>query len=50
MKCCQADYAGELQPMSEIAAIAWLSYADLAQCAPACQRVIEHLHKHQLIT
>ncbi|MEL7142770.1 MAG: NUDIX domain-containing protein [Cyanobacteria bacterium J06643_4] len=49
MKCFQADYVGELKPCSEIAEIAWLRYAEKSKCAPATQRVLEHLAKQQLI-
>lgn len=49
MKCFQADYLGKLKPCSEIAEIAWLSYAEKSKCAPATQRVLEHLEKQQLI-
>ncbi|MBD2096546.1 NUDIX domain-containing protein [Trichocoleus sp. FACHB-591] len=43
MRCFQADYRGEIIAHSEIESIAWLSYADLDQCAPATQRVLEYL-------
>lgn len=49
MKCFVAEYDGELKPSAEIEAIAWLSMQQLQQCAPATQRVLEYLAKHQLI-
>lgn len=49
MKCFQAGYTGAIAPASEIEQLAWLQYADKAQCAPATQRVIEHLHAQHLI-
>lgn len=49
MKCFQANYTGMLIPTSEIEQLAWLQYADRGQCAPATQRVIEHLQAQQLI-
>ncbi|MEM9152066.1 MAG: NUDIX domain-containing protein [Cyanobacteria bacterium P01_F01_bin.3] len=49
MKCFKAAYQGVLTPSAEIEAIAWLSIKDIAQCAPATQRVLEHLASQQLI-
>ncbi|MGF1521706.1 MAG: NUDIX domain-containing protein [Leptolyngbyaceae cyanobacterium] len=49
MKCFQADYRGEITPNSEIEEIAWFSLQDRKQCAPAAQKVLEYLNKHQLI-
>ena len=49
MKCFQADYRGQLAAHSEIEEIAWLKLADRAQCAPATQRVLEHLAENSLI-
>ena len=49
MKCFRAEYSGTLRPSSEIAEIAWLRRSDIAQCAPATQRVVEHLAAKNLI-
>lgn len=49
MKCFKAEYQGALMPSAEIEVIAWLKMENLQQCAPATQRVLEHLANHQLI-
>ena len=49
MKCFRADYTGAIAPSAEIEEIAWLEMADIEQCAPANQKVLEYLFEHQLI-
>lgn len=49
MRCFQADSTGEIMANSEIETIAWLSYKDVDQCAPATQRVVEYLYQQQWI-
>jgi len=49
MKCFRARYTGILKPSSEISEMAWLARSDIQQCAPATQRVIEHLASRQLL-
>ena len=49
MRCFRADYMGDIIASSEIETIAWLSYRDLDQCAPATQRVLEYLYQQQWI-
>ena len=49
MKCFKSAYLGELTPSAEIEVIAWLGVKDIAQCAPATQRVLEYLARQQLI-
>jgi len=38
-----ADYAGDLQPASEIAEIAWFGYADYDRVTPAAQHFFDQL-------
>jgi len=49
MKCFLAAYEGEIKPAAEIEEIAWLTTENLQQCAPATQRVLEHLANQQLL-
>ena len=49
MKCFWAEYEGAITPSAEIEEIAWLGMADIAKCALANQRVLEYLHRQQLI-
>ncbi|MEO0377705.1 MAG: NUDIX domain-containing protein [Cyanobacteria bacterium P01_A01_bin.17] len=49
MKCFMAEYEGAIVPAAEIESIAWLTTINLQQCAPATQRVLEHLASQQLI-
>lgn len=43
MKCFSAEFQGQLQPASEIAELAWLSYAERTRCAPAARKAIAFL-------
>jgi hypothetical protein len=49
MKCFIANYNGEMIASGEIEAIAWLNYNDRQYCAPAAQRVLEHLFDDKMI-
>jgi 8-oxo-dGTP diphosphatase len=44
MDCYAADYQGTLTASSEIAELAWLSYADRDQVAPVDQIIFDRLH------
>jgi 8-oxo-dGTP diphosphatase len=39
-----ADYSGTLAASSEIAELAWLSYADRDRVSPVDQIIFDHLH------
>ncbi|MFF0497593.1 NUDIX domain-containing protein [Nocardia aobensis] len=43
MSCYTADYAGTIEPGSEIAEIAWFSYADRAAVPPVDQALFDDL-------
>ena len=44
MACYTADHEGEPHPSAEVSEIAWIGHADRDRCAPATQRLVEHLH------
>jgi 8-oxo-dGTP pyrophosphatase MutT (NUDIX family) len=44
MTCYAADYSGTLAASSEIAELAWLSYADRGRVSPVDQIIFDHLH------
>ena len=44
MTCYAADYSGTLAASSEIAELAWLSYADRDRVSPVDQIIFDHLH------
>jgi 8-oxo-dGTP diphosphatase len=44
MTCYAADYAGTPAASSEIAELAWLSYADRDRVSPVDQIIFDHLH------
>ncbi|HEX4093707.1 MAG TPA: hypothetical protein VHZ33_33735 [Trebonia sp.] len=44
MTCYAADYRGTLVASSEIAALAWLGYADRDRVPPVDQIIFDHLH------
>ena len=44
MTCYAAEYAGTLAASSEIAELAWLSYADRDRVSPVDQIIFDHLH------
>jgi 8-oxo-dGTP diphosphatase len=46
MTCYAADYQGTLTPSSEIAELAWLSYADRDRVSPVDQIIFDHLRQH----
>ena len=44
MTCYTAEHRGEPTPSSEIAEVAWLTYADRPRVAPVDQIIFDHLH------
>ncbi|WP_211260433.1 NUDIX hydrolase [Amycolatopsis jejuensis] len=44
MTCYTADYAGELAPSSEIAAISWLTHADRDRVSATVRLILDDLH------
>lgn len=49
MACYQADYEGVLNPASEIAEIAWLTYADRERVSAVNQIIFDQLHEMKLL-
>ena len=49
LTCYTADYAGTLQPDSEIEEMAWLSSADMDRLSVASRLVVEQLKNQELI-
>lgn len=49
MACYSADYAGTLAPSSEIAEIAWFSYADRGRVPPVDQLLFDDLVESGLL-
>lgn len=49
LTCYRAEFAGVLQPDSEIEELAWLQYGDRDRCAPATAEVIALLFSQRLI-
>lgn len=45
MTCYTADFEGELSPASEIAELAWLTYADRARVSPVSQLIFDRLRE-----
>ncbi|MEV1288818.1 NUDIX domain-containing protein [Micromonospora sp. NPDC049679] len=44
MSCYTGDYVGALAPSSEIAELAWLTYADRERVSPVDQLIFDELH------
>jgi len=49
MTCYTADYEGTLVPASEVAEIAWLSYAERDRVSGAGQLIFDHLKEKGLL-
>ncbi|RRJ65645.1 NUDIX domain-containing protein [Paenibacillus oralis] len=49
MTCYTADYSGELAPASEIAELAWLSYADLDRASLISRIIFDELYEKNLL-
>jgi 8-oxo-dGTP diphosphatase len=43
MTCYTADYRGAITPSSEIAEVAWLTYADRGRVSPVDRLIFDHL-------
>lgn len=49
MACYQGEYTGELQPASEIAELAWLSYSDMDKVSVVVKLIFEKLYEMKLL-
>ncbi|SET19321.1 NUDIX domain-containing protein [Paenibacillus sp. NFR01] len=49
MTCLTAEYSGTLEPASEIAELAWLSYSDRERVSAVSQLIFDRLHELDLL-
>ncbi|UUZ86253.1 NUDIX domain-containing protein [Paenibacillus sp. P26] len=49
MTCYTAEYEGEPRPASEIAELAWLTYADRERVSPVVQLIFDQLQQQRLL-
>ncbi|MEJ9219349.1 NUDIX domain-containing protein [Paenibacillus glucanolyticus] len=49
MTCYTADYEGELNPASEIEALAWFTYKERERVSAVCQMIFDYLHNEKML-